>query len=67
MPDLVDQDHAQRAARLALEGLAPLYGLDVDTARVAFLQPLAASLLQQGEQLTRTIEPAVEPFFVGNA
>jgi hypothetical protein len=31
---------------------------------VALLQPLVATLLLQGEQLARTIEPAVEPYLV---
>lgn len=61
----VGQDQAQRAVRLALENLAPLCGLDVDATRVALLQPLATVLLRQGEQLVRTTEPTVEPFFVG--
>jgi hypothetical protein len=61
----VRQDRAQLAARLALEGLAPLCGLDVDATRVAVLHPLVAVLLLQGEQLTKATEPPVEPFFIG--
>ncbi len=64
MSDHIRQEQAQLAARLALEGLAPLCGSDVDASRVALLQPLVATLLLQGEQLARTIEPAVEPYLV---
>jgi hypothetical protein len=65
MKDDVSQDQTQLAARLALEGLAPLFGLDVDAARVAALQPLAEVLLQCGQTLGRMTEPATEPFFIG--
>jgi hypothetical protein len=61
----VRQAQVQLAARLALEGLAPLFGLDVDASRSASLQPLVTTLLTQGEQLAQSIDPAVEPFFVG--
>lgn len=61
----VRQDRVQLAARLALEGLAPVCGLDVDATRVGVLQPLVAVLLLQGEQLTQATEPTVEPFFIG--
>jgi hypothetical protein len=65
MTDDVGQDQVHLAVRLALESLAPLCGLDVDASRVALLQPLVTVLLRQGEQLVRTTEPAVEPFFIG--
>ncbi len=61
----VRQDQMHLAVRLSLEGLAPLGGLDVDASRVALLQPLVTALLRQGEQLARTTEPLVEPFFSG--
>ncbi len=61
----VRQDQMHLAVRLSLEGLAPLGGLDVDASRVALLQPLVTALLRQGEQLARTTEPLVEPFFIG--
>jgi len=61
----VRQDQMHLAVRLSLEGLAPLGGLDVDASRVALLQPLVTALLRQGEQLARTTETLVEPFFIG--
>ncbi len=64
MTDSPGQGRAQSAAQHLLEGLAPLCGLQVDTARVAFLLPLAQSLLEHGEQLVRTTAPAVEPYFI---
>jgi len=65
MTNYPGQDKTEPAARLLLEGLASLCGLGVDTPRVALLQPLADSLLQHGERLARTTEPATEPYFIG--
>jgi hypothetical protein len=58
-------DPADLAAGHVLGGLVPLFGLHVDAERVEALRPLAATLLRQGESLTTTIDPALEPLEMG--
>jgi hypothetical protein len=53
------------ATGLATEMLRPLYGLKVDAARAAKLQPLVEQLLRRGVQITQSMAPTVEPWFVG--
>jgi hypothetical protein len=56
---------SSRAARLAIDTLKPLYGLKVDAARAVELQGLVEQLLRRGAQLTLSMAPDVEPYFVG--
>jgi hypothetical protein len=60
----VSQDTSE-ATRLAIETLRPLFGLKVDAARAAGLQPLVERLMRRGAQLTQSMAPSVEPYFVG--
>jgi hypothetical protein len=53
------------ATRLAIDTLRPLFGLKVDAARAAELQPLVEQLLRRGAHLTQSMAPSVEPYFVG--